>query len=360
MKAKLSIVLLAFLMLVANLASAQSWNLTGNAPTTPGVHFLGTTDANDLVFKVGGVERMRLVNSPAAPRWCRLTVNGTIGSTGTSAGFLMFNRQTDQPSSQWYSPTPGETRLYDHLTGTNRIVVKSNGDIGIGTDNPGGHLHIHNGILRLTGSDPNYGGPMIVLGGTPVTGPAANGQWGMEYEPNARGLNFWRPFQATNGSGTGSAPYMNYVMFLSDENRVGINTNNPTADLTVNGRALIGSPTTPMPGNYKLFVQGGILTEQVKVAVIGTSGWADYVFSPSYQLRSLAEVEAYIKENQHLPGVSSASELETEGLDLGAMQAIQMEKIEELTLYLIELEKKIARLETQNPVLKIDNDTTNN
>lgn len=95
--------------------------------------------------------------------------------------------------------------------------------------------------------------------------------------------------------------------------------------------------------NYKLFVGGGILTERVKV--MGYANWADYVFARDYKLTPLKEVEKFISENKHLAEIPSAKEIETSGLDLGEIVRLQMQKIEELTLYVIELNKKIEALE---------------
>jgi hypothetical protein len=108
------------------------------------------------------------------------------------------------------------------------------------------------------------------------------------------------------------------------------------------GTVRVGNVTTPV--GYKLYVEQGILTEKVKVAVATSLAWADYVFAADYNLKPLSEVEAFIKENKHLPNVPSADELVKGGLDLGKMQATQMEKIEELTLYIIEMKKEIEIL----------------
>lgn len=81
-----------------------------------------------------------------------------------------------------------------------------------------------------------------------------------------------------------------------------------------------------------------------RVLVNLTSGWSDYVFDKNYKLRPLFEVEKYISENQHLPDVPSAAELKETGVDAEAMLSIQMKKIEELTLYSIELQKKLDLL----------------
>lgn len=95
---------------------------------------------------------------------------------------------------------------------------------------------------------------------------------------------------------------------------------------------------------YSLYVKGGILTEEVRVSAAGT--WADYVFHKDYNLKPLSEVEDFIKENGHLPNVPSAAQVKEEGIALGEMSKIQQEKIEELTLYLIQLSKENAELKS--------------
>ena len=102
----------------------------------------------------------------------------------------------------------------------------------------------------------------------------------------------------------------------------------------------IGGGINRFPAGYKLYVAGGILTEKVKVAIKDSGEWADYVFGANYKLRSLNEVERYIQQNKHLPGVPSAEEVAKQGIDVGKMDAKLLEKIEELTLYLFELKKE--------------------
>ena len=127
-----------------------------------------------------------------------------------------------------------------------------------------------------------------------------------------------------------------------------------TATSPNHGKMYIGSSWVypNNTGNYKLFVEGGILTEKVKVALRSTNNWADYVFADDYKLMPLKQVEEFINKNNHLPGVDSAEDLAKNGLDLSAMQAKQMEKIEELTLYIIEqnktLENQSKAIENQN------------
>lgn len=135
-------------------------------------------------------------------------------------------------------------------------------------------------------------------------------------------------------------------------------TNTVYEDNTVgSGRIYIGG-TLNFPnfnGNnshYRLLVEGGILTEKVKIALSNTADWADYVFSDEYKLMPLNEVEMFIKENNHLPGIKSAKDLVETGLDVSEMQSKQMEKIEELTLYVIEQNKKLEKQNEEIEELK--------
>lgn len=87
--------------------------------------------------------------------------------------------------------------------------------------------------------------------------------------------------------------------------------------------------------NYKLFVKGGILADEVRVSTT----WSDYVFESGYKLPTLEEVEKHIKEKGHLINVPSGKQVEADGIEVGQMAKIQQEKIEELTLYIIEQNK---------------------
>lgn len=117
------------------------------------------------------------------------------------------------------------------------------------------------------------------------------------------------------------------------------------------GKVIVGN--VPVPNsNYQMFVEKGILTERVKVAAKGSIDWADYVFDNDYQLKSLDEVSNYIQVNKHLPDVPSAKEVSEEGIDLAKMDATLLRKIEELTLYMIELKKENNQLKQDIASLK--------
>lgn len=122
----------------------------------------------------------------------------------------------------------------------------------------------------------------------------------------------------------------------------------PANGIYVNGNVQVGS--TPVPLGYKMSVDGKLICEEVKVQL--STDWADYVFDENYNLLSLDEVAEFIAKNNHLPDVPSADELEKNGLDLSAMNVIMMQKIEELTLYLIELNKQNELLKQEIDALK--------
>ncbi len=111
--------------------------------------------------------------------------------------------------------------------------------------------------------------------------------------------------------------------------------------ILANGGGNVGIGTTN-PGIYKLAVEGTIGAREVKVTL---NNWSDFVFENDYKLLDLKDVEEYIVKNNRLPDIPSKSEVIEEGISLGEMDAKLLQKIEELTLYTIEQEKKIEKLE---------------
>ena len=99
----------------------------------------------------------------------------------------------------------------------------------------------------------------------------------------------------------------------------------------------------------KLAVNGTIHTKEVRVDL---NGWSDFVFANDYKLPTLKEVETYISENKHLPEIPSEAEVSENGINLGEMNAKLLQKIEELTLYMIDMNRRMNQLETENTELK--------
>jgi|SRR6218665_1397232 len=157
------------------------------------------------------------------------------------------------------------------------------------------------------------------------------------------------------GNSAGSGMGLNNKLFIDNSS-----TTTPliwgdfaTDQLKLNGKTGIGLGTAAFPtlasgvniSAYNLFVKGGILTEEVRITL--GSDWADYVFTKDYILKPLQEVEQFITTNGHLPNVPSAQKVKEEGIELGDMARIQQEKIEELTLYLIQQHKEIEAMKGQ-------------
>jgi len=108
---------------------------------------------------------------------------------------------------------------------------------------------------------------------------------------------------------------------------------------------------TLSPGTWKLAVNGKIRAKEIKVE----TGWSDFVFYDDYKLPTLQEVEKHIEENGHLKDIPSAKEVEENGIFLGEMNSKLLQKIEELTLYTIQQEKKIQKLEKENEEVELLN-----
>lgn len=131
-------------------------------------------------------------------------------------------------------------------------------------------------------------------------------------------------------------------------------TTNP-AKLQVDGRVFIGTPsdaTNNYDANYKLLVNGKVLVRNEVYVKQGGIGWADYVFAKDYKLMPLQQVEQHIQEKGYLPNMPSAAEVEKEGIAVGNIIKLQQEKIEELTLYLIEMKKQNDDLQNRMKALE--------
>ena len=143
--------------------------------------------------------------------------------------------------------------------------------------------------------------------------------------------------------GNGYYPGPSTTETLQSGYKLGVNGNAyVTGTLTLGAK--VSTFSEGFPYGYSLYVSDGIMAEKLKIAVKTSADWADYVFAKDYQLKTLEEVETYINENNHLPDVPSAEEVVESGIDVAQMDALLLQKIEELTLYVIQLKAELKAL----------------
>jgi hypothetical protein len=211
------------------------------------------------------------------------------------------------------------------------------GSVGIGTETPGAKLDV-NGDARLAGSLTLNNGSLtrnswsagsaisnqvlLNVWDNDVNGSGGATHAGIRWSHDAGSFHTKLHLYGHNGSSDFN------VLTVTGHQRVGINTVNPQNALDVNG------------------------TARAKEVIVTQTGWADFVFDEGYDLPTLAEVEAYIEEHGHLSNIPSAAEVETGGVRLGEIQAKLLQKIEELTLYIIAQEKRAAEQQQEIEALK--------
>ncbi|WP_440068337.1 hypothetical protein [Tenacibaculum discolor] len=203
-----------------------------------------------------------------------------------------------------------------------KFTFQSNGRFGMGTTNPEAKLQINDeGTSDVTTLQLNN--RMKFRGDGVFT-------WGNTAD---HGLLSWEASKTI----VGAQSTKDLSLFANGTEKMIIKTN---------GNVGVGTTTT---GPHKLAVEGSIGAREIKVE---GSGWSDFVFENTYNLPSLQEVEAYIKAKGHLKDIPSAKEVEKNGFYLGEMDAKLLQKIEELTLYTIEQEKKLQSQDEEIELLK--------
>jgi len=240
----------------------------------------------------------------------RLQVNGNSRGEALDFGMNVL------PSYAWIQATDK-----DNLEKNYDLSLNPNGgNVGIGTGVPGATLDVagdarFQNTTSIEGSG-DTGSPLHLIN----TSKTANGQ---AYR--------WSIFNMTDSYGN-SLQFWNYDKLGTTYQKGGMWGNVLT--LMDNGNVGIGADSKNI--NDKLTVNGTIHCKEVKVDL---TGLADYVFDSSYKLMPLTQVEQYVNTNSHLPEMPSASEVSKNGLSMGEMQNKLLQKVEELTLYVIELKK---------------------
>jgi hypothetical protein len=391
-------------------ADPNDWSFGGNTP--PAGSFVGTTNSQPLIFKVnsqssgyinsngntyfGYQSGLNLANGNNNVGIGLLSVQSiTTGSNNVGVGPASLNKNTAGNNNS----AIGLSSLRENLTGSNnlafgnealRLNTSGSSNTAVGSSalksNASGVFNVAVGSEALsnntTGTRNLALGERTLFSNTTGQNNVAIGSSALYSSTDglfnvAIGLNSLRN-QTTGNDNVGIGPYA-LQNNISGSGNVAIG-NYAAQNETGSNKLYIANSATTMPlvygdfsakyvtignvtpalrnqgvatGGYNLLVKGGILTEKVKVALaVAGTDWADYVFEPSYNLMPLEEVESFTKANKHLPNVPSADAMVESGLDVAQTSKMFMEKIEELTLYMIELNKEVKNLKAENEVLK--------
>ncbi|MBC7937045.1 MAG: hypothetical protein H7Y86_16980 [Rhizobacter sp.] len=293
----------------------------------------------------------------------------------------------------WNKQPNGNQFFY--TDGTRRLTLDSLGRFGIGKW-PEETFDVK-GDMRLESSNNTTGSILRMYGGatgtsvisfykdinTPTLGasigysPAADYAYisngtAAYFTPAGMGISTSTPLakvQIVNGQDAGLSASSNGFLMLGsgnagnvvmDNNEILARNNNAASDLFVQhsggnlilcgneaGAVGIGVASgANIPTGYLFAVDGKMISEELKVQLSGN--WPDYVFKDDYKLKSFDQLRAFIKEKNHLPNIPPAAEVEKNGIEVGDMQKRMVEKIEELTLYILELENRLKKLEENN------------
>ena len=274
---------------------------------------IGSYD-EDLILQTSGVNRLFVSNttgniglSTLPHATYRLDVNGSINATSLYVNGTPVSGGT----SQWTT------------TGSN--IYYNAGNVAIGTST----------ISSTTKFE--------VVGPGSGNGATIRASGGGDVLLNSGGSLF---FDGNYSYGAG-----NYIRPVAANTQAFFTSGIERMRIASDGNIGIGTTLSSNPNGYKLAVNGVIGAKEVKVENTSTT-WPDYVFNSDYKLSPLSEVEHFIKENNHLPEVPTASEIKEKGQALGEMNALLLKKVEELTLYLIDIKKEVNELKTENKSLR--------
>jgi hypothetical protein len=293
---------------------------------------IGTTSPNHMLTIQG---------TPINSSYGHLLLGDPTAVSGTASSKLTFSGSGIQHAGfAWIPRYPSDKGTLNLTFGSSgnpdvnaaKVTFQSGGNVGIGVPDPKNLLDV-NGAARFRRSGSATDGVIIDGEALTLQGWAAN-------NPYIEWRNADNSRQGYMGWNTNRLSLMleNGYNFTVEQGNVGIGCTNPDSKLTV---------------------AGTIHAEEVKVEILSATVCPDYVFEPDYNLTKLELLEAYIKENKHLPEVPSAKQMEEEGLNLKEMNLLLLKKVEELTLHLIAQEKnnkeqqqRIAILEQQMKMIK--------
>lgn len=354
---------------------------------TTGNHFL------ELIDNSASTASFRLFSDHSATDF-DLSPQPAASTAAANLNFFRFTTTTGGGSVNFFRPDgSGLLDARIGLNGQSSYFQTLGGKFGIGTSTPAVSVHAVGNRLRLStpGDDNRFiemrtdgneldlnanGGDLYLhsntgnvqvasFGGHVVLGQVATPTDKLEVQGSAKVHGFDAVVHSRNtldqdfdliGTYQGWDPNAVYISGYNARNNPGVkNTHNVyvggagsealVVDL-INQKVGVGVLASQIPAAYKLAVDGGIICEELRVR--NSAAWPDYVFTDAHNLMSLKEVEQFIAQKGHLPGMPSAAEVEAEGgFQVGDMQRRLVEKVEELTLHTIDVNKRNEELQAQ-------------
>lgn len=309
------------------------WSMNGDSGTTPGPQFIGTSDAKDVVLKSNGQEGLRLKSNG------EISISSMLGTGAEllyvdSNGILKKGPGGGGPELSiipWYQGGNnnvasslnriGPLNNVDFILMTGhieRMRLTTAGKVGIGVADPLDQLEVHTTLERS---------------GVTLVNDRTDNSAHTE-------IRFKKGGQARWSLGCDLAGNGGQDFFLWDE----LHTTTP---LRIDGEGRVGIGNVDLSGTssslYKLYVEGGIVSRDVKVQV---GSFPDFVFTPEYALLPLDELRKHLLTEQHLPGIPSAAQVrEDMGVEVGDLQVRMLKVMEEQALYILQLEERIKVLE---------------
>jgi len=229
--------------------------------------------------------------------------------------------------------------------GPGNLYMLSAGNVGIGVTAPSNDLQMSDAT-----------GPCTIILNSDVAVPGGAGSYTLgQYDMRHMGntgyfyrnvLRYNRDISQYEMLQTLKNPGGNLNFILVNLNTGNFDMQSGISNVTFNntGTFAVGMGALPVPAGAKVAVGGKVVCKEIEVTL---TGMPDFVFSNDYKLRSLYDVENFIKANKHLPDVPSEQEVTANGLNLGDMNATLLQKVEELTLYMIDLKKENDALKTR-------------
>ncbi|AQG79819.1 hypothetical protein [Spirosoma montaniterrae] len=288
--------------------------------------------------------------------------NGTVSPANSGTANTFMGNQAGQGNTTGSNNTyygyktgsPGTTGSNNTLVGVEagKLNITGNDNVFMGwnsgRNNRNGNRNVIMGIGagfgEADGNDNTLLGANAIAAGENLSNATAIGANARVLTSNALVLG-----NNVNVGIGNSAPQNRLELTAGIDGRSGLRLTNLTANSPTEGTA---AKFLTVTDKGDVMLSGQLSATAMRVQPRSEGQWADFVFAPSYQLPSLTEVERYIRQHKHLPGLPSAANMVKEGTDLTTLLATLVQKNEELTLHLIEQQKRIERLEQQNRELQ--------